>query len=70
LLLVAAEMIGAKKGLGFLIIHSQYNFQIPLMFASIVLLAVIGLAVNFVLLLLQNWLCRWEDVHHASSLSR
>jgi hypothetical protein len=39
LLLVAAEMIGAKKWLGFLIINSQYNFEIPLMFAAIVLLA-------------------------------
>jgi sulfonate transport system permease protein len=60
LLLVAAEMIGAKKGLGFLIINSQYNFEIPLMFASIVVLAIIGLAVNYTLLLLQNWFCRWE----------
>jgi sulfonate transport system permease protein len=61
LLLVAAEMIGAKKGLGFLIINAQYNFEIPLMFASIVLLAVIGLGVNYGLLLLQGWFCRWEN---------
>ena len=63
LLLVAAEMIGAKKGLGFLIINAQYNFQIPLMFASIVLLAIIGLAINYVLLALQNRLCRWDSLH-------
>jgi sulfonate transport system permease protein len=61
LLLVAAEMIGAKEGLGFLIINSQYNFEIPLMFAAIVLLAIIGLAVNYGLLLLQQRLCRWEN---------
>lgn len=61
LLLVAAEMIGANRGLGFVIINSQYNFQIPLMFASIVLLAVIGLVVNYSLLVLQNWFCRWDD---------
>jgi sulfonate transport system permease protein len=67
LLLVAAEMIGAKKGLGFLIINSQYNFQIPLMFASIVLLALIGLVVNYTLLVLQGWLCRWENVNRAKS---
>jgi sulfonate transport system permease protein len=60
LLLVAAEMIGAKKGLGFLIINSQYNFEIPMMFAAIVLLALIGLALNAVLLTVQKWLCRWE----------
>jgi sulfonate transport system permease protein len=60
LLLVAAEMIGANRGLGFMIINSQYNFQIPLMFASIVLLALIGLVVNYILLVLQNWLCPWD----------
>jgi NitT/TauT family transport system permease protein len=63
LLLVAAEMIGAKKGLGFLIINAQYNFEIPLMFASIVLLAIIGLGVNYSLLVLQGWFCRWENEH-------
>jgi sulfonate transport system permease protein len=60
LLLVAAEMIGANRGLGFMIINSQYNFQIPMMFAAIVLLALIGLVINSFLLLLQNWLCRWD----------
>lgn len=69
LLLVAAEMIGAKKGLGFLIINAQYNFQIPLMFASIVLLAIIGLVINYVLLALQNRLCRWDSVHLARTPS-
>jgi ABC-type nitrate/sulfonate/bicarbonate transport system permease component/ABC-type nitrate/sulfonate/bicarbonate transport system substrate-binding protein len=65
LLLVAAEMIGAKQGLGFLIINSQYNFEIPLMFAAIVLLASIGLAVNYALLFVQNRLCRWDSPRQA-----
>jgi sulfonate transport system permease protein len=70
LLLVAAEMIGAKKGLGFLIINSQYNFEIPMMFAAIVLLALIGLAVNAVLLVAQKFLCRWEAPRPARSGER
>ena len=70
LLLVAAEMIGARQGLGFLIINAQYNFQIPLMFAAIVLLALIGLVANYTLLLLQRWLCRWEVAHQAASALR
>ncbi len=61
LLLVAAEMIGAKRGLGFLIINAQYNFEIPLMFAAIVLLAIIGLTINYTLLTLQGWLCGWDS---------
>jgi sulfonate transport system permease protein len=63
LLLVAAEMIGANRGLGFVIINSQYNFQIPLMFASILLLALIGLVFNYILLAMQNWFCRWDAAY-------
>ena len=62
LLLIAAEMIGANKGIGFQVMNAQYNFQIPLMFAAIFLLAFTGLAANAVLVLLQRRLCRWADI--------
>ena len=62
LLLIAAEMIGANKGVGFQVMNAQYNFQIPLMFAAILLLAVLGLSANYALVLLQKRLCRWSDV--------
>ena len=42
LLLIASEMIGANKGVGFQVMNAQYNFQIPLMFAAIFLLAGLG----------------------------
>ena len=59
LLLIAAEMIGANSGVGFEVMNAQYNFQIPLMFAAILLLAALGLAANFILDLVQARLCRW-----------
>ena len=61
LLLIAAEMIGANKGIGFQVMNAQYNFQVPLMFAAILLLALLGLAANAVLILLQRKLCRWSQ---------
>ncbi len=61
LLLIAAEMIGANKGIGFQVMNAQYNFQIPLMFAAILLLALLGLAANAVLVLLQRKICRWSQ---------
>jgi len=61
LLLIAAEMIGANKGIGFQVMNAQYNFQIPLMFAAILLLAFLGLAANALLVLLQRILCRWSQ---------
>lgn len=59
LLLIAAEMIGARSGLGFQVMNAQYNFEIPLMYAAIFLLAILGLIANYALVLLQNRLCRW-----------
>ena len=59
LLLIAAEMIGANKGVGFQVMNAQFNFQIPLMFGAIFLLAFFGLAANALLVALQARLCRW-----------
>lgn len=58
--LVAAEMIGAHSGLGFLTLNSQETFQIPDMYAGILLLAVLGLVLNYLLALLENRLLRWR----------
>jgi NitT/TauT family transport system permease protein len=58
--LVAAEMIGAHSGLGFLTLNSQETFQIPTMYAGILLLAVLGLLLNYVLALLERRLLRWR----------
>lgn len=64
LLLIAAEMIGANRGLGFQVMNAQYNFQIPQMFAAILLLALLGLTANFILVSLQRRLCRWAVAAH------
>lgn len=60
LLLIAAEMIGANRGIGFQVMNAQYNFQIPLMFAAIFLLALLGLLTNSILVFLQRRLCSWN----------
>ncbi|WP_333893550.1 ABC transporter permease [Atlantibacter subterraneus] len=64
LLLIAAEMIGANKGIGFQVMNAQYNFQIPVMFAAIFLLALLGLMANRILVTLQRRLCRWNTHNH------
>ncbi|WP_395316039.1 ABC transporter permease [Variovorax sp. UC74_104] len=58
--LVAAEMIGAHSGLGFLTLNSQETFQIPTMYAGILLLATLGLLLNYLLALLERRLLRWR----------
>lgn len=61
MVLVAAEMIGANAGLGFLVLNSQEIFQIPQMYAAIVALAGFGLAVNGLLLAVERRATAWRD---------
>jgi NitT/TauT family transport system permease protein len=60
LVLVAAEMVGAKAGLGFLINSSQNNFAIPNMYAGILTISVIGIAVNAGLVRLERRFSSWR----------
>lgn len=59
--LVAAEMIGATSGLGYLILYSQETFNIPDMYAGIVGLAMMGLGINYVLKLIENIFTGWRQ---------
>lgn len=60
LVLIAAEMVGARAGLGYLITAAQQNFQIPQMYAGIVAISLIGLGFNFALVALERRLSRWR----------
>ena len=60
LVLVASEMVGAKAGLGYLIINSQYSFLIPQMYFGILGITVIGLAFNAVLEAIERHFMRWK----------
>lgn len=57
---VAAEMVGAKAGLGYLINDSQYNFAIPNMYAGIVAISVIGVAFNQLLVTIERRFTSWR----------
>src|SRR5262249_54777651 len=60
LVLIAAEMVGAKAGLGYLVNASQQNFAIPDMYAAIIAVSVLGLAFNQLLVALERRLTRWR----------
>ncbi|MGW5311194.1 ABC transporter permease [Nocardia thailandica] len=65
LVLIAAEMIGARAGLGYLITAAQQNFQIPQMYAGIVAISLIGLGFNFALVALERRLSRWRTAQQS-----
>jgi NitT/TauT family transport system permease protein len=60
LVLIAAEMVGAKEGLGYLISYTQMNFQIPQMYAGIITISVLGLILNFILVSIERKFSRWK----------
>lgn len=62
MVLVAAEMVGANSGLGFLVLNSQETFRIPEMYAAIITLCLFGLLVNHLLLVLEKRATKWKQV--------
>ena len=60
LVLVAAEMVGAKAGLGYLINASQFNFAIPQMYAGIITISAIGVLFNQLLVALERRFTSWR----------
>ncbi|OKI56373.1 ABC transporter permease [Micromonospora sp. CB01531] len=58
---VVGEFIGAKEGLGYLLLQTNYNFDIAGMFAVLVVLSVMGLLAHFVIRLVQKRVAFWAE---------
>lgn len=61
LFLVAAELIGASRGLGFLLVDGENSGRSDTIVLAILILAVIGKASDRLLQLLERRLLRWTD---------
>jgi NitT/TauT family transport system permease protein len=57
--LVAAEYLGATEGIGIYIRSSQEGYQIPAMYSGIVVLGVIGVAINLILAGVEKRVTAW-----------
>ena len=60
LILIAAELVGAKAGLGYLITYAQFNFDVPDMYAGILTVSAIGLVVNQLLVAAERRFSTWR----------
>lgn len=63
LFLVAAELIAASRGLGFLLIDSQNSGRADVIVFSIVALAILGKVSDSLLHWIERWLLRWNDTY-------
>jgi NitT/TauT family transport system permease protein len=58
---VAAEMIGASSGLGYLVLYSEETFNVPEMYGGIVGLAILGIGLNWILRAAENFFTSWKE---------
>jgi ABC-type nitrate/sulfonate/bicarbonate transport system permease component len=64
IMIVVSEMIGSTNGLGYYILQAQRTFAIPEMYGGIVMLAILGYALNAGFLLVEHRVLAW---HHGQS---
>lgn len=57
---IAAEMLGAKSGIGFLIQNSQLTYRIPQMYAGILVLTMLGVILNYSLVWIEKKATSWK----------
>lgn len=60
-MLIAAEMVGASSGLGWLVFNAQNNYQIPKLFATTFTIAALGLSLNGLFGLVERRLLNWKE---------
>lgn len=60
IVIIAAEMVAADKGLGYMILTAQQTFQTPELYVGIVTIAVIGFLGDRTIRVLRTRLCPWH----------
>lgn len=67
LMLMAAEEIGAKAGLGWVIHNSAVNSIMPRLFAAAITIALLGVALNYLIHFIEGCIVDWKpDARHES----
>jgi len=61
LMLIAAEMIGASSGLGWLVLNSSINYLIPRLYLAALLIALLGMMLNYSIHWLEGLLIQGKD---------
>jgi ABC-type nitrate/sulfonate/bicarbonate transport system permease component len=60
ILVVISEMVGATAGIGYYILESQRTFRVPRMYAGMLVLALLGFALNRCFLFVDAHLMAWH----------
>jgi len=69
ILMVVSEMVASTNGIGYFVLQSQRSFAIPEMWSGIVLLGLLGYALNAVFVAIERRVLRWHRGARASALN-
>jgi ABC-type nitrate/sulfonate/bicarbonate transport system permease component len=69
ILMVISEMVASTNGIGYFVLQSQRSFAIAEMWSGIILLGILGYALNAVFILVERRVLRWHRGARASALS-
>jgi NitT/TauT family transport system permease protein len=64
---VVGEFLGSRQGIGLLIATAQGTFNAAGVFAAMIVLAVVALAAEFLISLLENRLIKWRPAQLADT---
>jgi ABC-type nitrate/sulfonate/bicarbonate transport system permease component len=68
ILMVISEMVASTNGIGFFVLQSQRSFAIPEMWSGILLLGLLGYALNAAFVLVERHVLAWHRGARASAL--
>jgi ABC-type nitrate/sulfonate/bicarbonate transport system permease component len=60
ILMFASELLGASRGIGYFILEAQRQFSIPEMWSGMILLGIIGYALNVILMAIEYFTLAWH----------
>jgi ABC-type nitrate/sulfonate/bicarbonate transport system permease component len=65
IMMVISEMVASTNGIGFFVLQSQRSFAIPEMWSGILLLGILGYALNLLFTLVERRVLAWHRGAHA-----
>jgi NitT/TauT family transport system permease protein len=60
-MLIPAEMMGASRGLGWLIINAQINYQIPKLYAGTTVIVIFGILIDKLFRFFERSIVTWKE---------
>ncbi len=60
IVIIAAEMVGASSGIGYMVLHAQQTFRRERVFAGIIVIGLFGFLTDLGFRRLRRWLLPWQ----------